>query len=111
MMLLICEDDKPLGYYENKGKEGDGSDPLKDKSKEKDKEKDKKGKEKDKKVKVKSKKNKGKSKKMDDSYYDEYFNEDYIKLALGKKMRKGINGAIESKKNINFEIFKDELEC
>lgn len=117
MMLLICEDEKPLGFYENKNKEGEdeddkGKDKKKDKEKDKDKKKDKE-KEKDKKKEKGKSVKKGKDKKkikMDDSYYDNYFKKDFIKLAIGEKLRKGVDGAIESKKKINFEIFKDELE-
>lgn len=107
MMLLICEDEKPLGFYENKNKEGEDEDD-KDKGKKKDKEKEK-DKKKEKGKSVKKDKDK-KEKKLNDSYYDNYFKKDFIKLALGEKLRKGVDGAIESKKKINFEIFKDELE-
>jgi hypothetical protein len=46
----------------------------------------------------------------EDVYYSNYFDKEFIKLARGKKMRKGLENTVSSKKAITFEVFKDELE-
>lgn len=107
MMLLISGDEKPIGYFQNGFKDKEGKE-----NKDSEKKKEKKS--------SKSKKKKKKSKKddsdssdseaSDKSYFSKYFQKKYIKLFRGKKTRKGFLGSVETKRKINFEVFKDELE-
>jgi hypothetical protein len=99
-MMLISGDEKPLGYFKKQ-------DPLE--NAENDKKKP--DKEKQDKTKKESGDNKGKvgADKLDE-YYSNYFDKEFIKLAKGKKMRKGLENTVTGKKAITFEVFKDELE-
>ena len=102
MMMLISGDEKPIGYFKSQ-------DPL-------DKPDDKKKSTQEKNAKSeKGKKDSGDTKAKNgadkqDDYYAKYFDKEFIKLARGKKNRKGLDNTVSSKKAIIFEVFKDELE-
>lgn len=105
MMMLISGDEKPIGYFKK-------MDPLEqgEQGKKKNDTSEKNGKDKEKRKKD-SGDDKGKpgSEKVDE-YYSKYFDKEFIKLARGKKSRKGLDNTVSSKKAIIFEVFKDELE-
>lgn len=111
-MLLISGEEKPIGYFQAEQTD-DIDDAKSDKS---DKKKKKKKSKKDKKKKDKKSKKKGNksdssdSEDSQDSYFSKYFDKKFIKLFKGQKIRKGFLGAVETKRKINFEVFKDELE-
>jgi hypothetical protein len=108
-MLLISGEEKPIGYFVNGFPDEDNEDAKSTDSDKKKKKKSKKKKSKKKKSK-KDDSDSSDSEKSDDSYFQKYFQKKYIKLFRGKKIRKGFLGAVETKRKINFEVFKDELE-
>lgn len=103
-MMLISGDEKPIGYF----KKPDEVDKVGTKEK---KNASKEGKAKKGDSKKKSGKDKEKAEQeQEDEYYSNYFDKFFIKLARGKKMRKGLENTVSTKRAITFEVFKDELE-
>jgi hypothetical protein len=111
MMLLISGEEKPIGFFKPDSLPEEGSVHESDRSRSSSRKKKSK-KDKKKSSKSKSKKKKKSSGSDSDSegeYYSKYSGRKFIKLFRGKKTRKGFLGAVETKRKINFEVFKDEF--